>query len=117
MLGDRAQLIKTAMMLELSKEGKTLADLERALSSSTINKAAGVSLVDFGKLTELGKGILGALSSSSVAVGGLAGAGAYAGYLGNEDSNNLQLKKLREAQQYNQATNTLREDMQNPIVL
>lgn len=119
MLGDRAQLIKTAMMLELSKEGKTLYDLETELNIN-IEK---VALGDLGlgaailKGPDILKSLVNILGGSAVVGGGALGVGAYGSYLQNEDSTNKKLKKLQEIKQYQNATSALKTEMQNPITL
>jgi nucleoid DNA-binding protein len=111
-MNERAQIIKTAIMMELSKEGKTLQDIETELA-----KQAGMSLVDFGKFTELVKNIGGLGISSALVAGGTVGLGAYGAYRMNEDSNEKQLKKIKEQQQYLDATKSLQQNMQHPIQL
>jgi hypothetical protein len=115
-MNERAQLIKTAIALELSQSGKTLTDLENALNAGDINKSAS-ALFDVSKFPDMIKGIANLLGGGAVAGGLLGGTGAYGAYLMNEDSTNKQLKKLRERQQYLDATNNLKSDMQNPITL
>jgi|SRR5579859_3238092 hypothetical protein len=112
-MNERAQLIKQAMALELEKEGMRIEDLEAELTK----QAAGMSLLDFGKLTSLFGSGFNLAGATALGAGGLVGAGAYGGYLANEDSNNKQLKKMKEMQQYHDATNSLKEDMQHPITL
>ena len=112
-----AQSIKEAIALELSKEGKTLADLESALSTPLTEKSASGDLYSFIKGLEIFKTLGNIGAGTAVGLGGLAGAGAYGGYLANEDSTNQQLKRMKEIQQYQNATNTIKEDMNNPITL
>lgn len=117
MISKQAQMIKTAIEMELTKEGKTLSDLELALSSQLTEKSAGMSLVDWFKGLDIIKS-LGSLGGGSAVVGGgLVGAGAYSGYLANEDSTNQQMKRMKEIKQYQDATKTLQEDVNNPITL
>jgi hypothetical protein len=111
---NKAELIKEAISAELAKEGKTLLDLERALS-----KEAGGGGLFFSpeSFTNVGKGLLNLYGASALAVGALGGTGAYMGLRANEDSTNQQLKKIREKQQYEEATRSLIEHIKNPSTL
>jgi hypothetical protein len=112
-MNKQAQQIKTALMVELSKQGKTLQDFEQELSSDLNEKRAN-KLTDMingaGSATQLAGG-------SALLLGALGGGLGYAGYLANEDSTDLKLKKLREQQQYLEAARLLQAKMQNPQIV
>jgi hypothetical protein len=116
-MNERAQLIKTAIALELSKEGKTLLDLETALVSPDITKTASPTYADFMKWLDTIKASGALMGTSAVVGGGAVGAGAYGAYLANEDSDNKQLKKMKEIQQYAQARKQLQNNITNPITI
>ena len=116
-MNERAQLIKTAISQELEKAGMTLADLEQELTKSAGDKGGLNLLISPEKLLS----VIPALGNLGAATGGAAaavgGGGMYGAYLMNEDSNNKILKKMKERQQYLNATRSLKEDMANPLTL
>ena len=115
-MNERAELIKTAIMLELAKEGKTLQDLETSLA---MDKTAG-NLWQIPGIGDVVKGIQAAGTlgiSSALAGGALAGTGLYAAHLANEDSTNQQVKRMKEKQQYDEARRALIEKMQYPTTM
>jgi hypothetical protein len=119
-MNEQAQMIKTAIMLELAKEGKTLQDLENELATKGIDKV-GNSLVDklfgFDMMKSLGNTIFNLSGGTAVALGALGGTGLYSAYRGSEDSSEQQLKKIKEKIQYEEATKMLQDRMAHPDVL
>lgn len=115
-MNDRAQIVKTALMMELAKEGKTLVDFENELKGSIEKKAAGW-FIDPSKVTDIGKGLFNAYGASLAAAGMLGGTGLYAAHLMNEDSTNQQLKKQKERDQYLEAAKSLEGKIHHPNTL
>lgn len=110
-MNERAQMIKTGMMLELAKEGKTLQDLESELSKT------GATMWSAEALPNLVKSMFNLGGASALGLGMLGGTGLYAAYRANEDSTDQQLKKQREKQQYDEAATNIENRMKHPTVL
>lgn len=107
------QDIKNHLAVELQKQGATLADLEEAMQGAdSFQKIAenmekrGWSLVEpFKALVGTGK----ALGYGALGTGALGGAGLYAAYKANQDSNDKQLKMMQEAADYQNAMKSLHD--------
>lgn len=111
-MNERAEMIKTAIQLELAKEGKTLQDLEASLQ-----KSGAASLTNLGSWWDIIKSLGGVGLASGLALGAAGGTGVYAAHLANEDTTNQHLKKLKARQQYMEAEQSLKERMQNPTIM
>ena len=109
---NNAQLIKTALAVELAKQGKTLDDLETELRESSIQKNAAGPLDALGAAPGAVKGIgniAGLAGLTALLTGALAGTTGYAAYQANDDSTEKQVKKLQEQQQYLEAAKMLKQ--------
>jgi hypothetical protein len=103
-----AQDIKSVLEAELVKKGSSLEEFEAQLRQrpDSVEKLAMDPLGVFKNLATAG----GALT---IGGGALAGTGLYAAYLANQNSDNKVLKKMKEQQQYEEATKSLQAAMQN----
>ncbi|CAK0773813.1 conserved hypothetical protein [Gammaproteobacteria bacterium] len=108
--------IKMAFAQELEKTGHTIEDLEVALKNNANIKTAGASAALAG-LAKATPGLLNLGGLVSIGTGALGGAGIYAGYKANENSNEKILKKMKERQQYIEATKALQAALQNQQAL
>jgi hypothetical protein len=118
-MNDRAQLVKTALMIELAKSGKSLADFEDHLGGKLQKTAGGAADLAWWttNIPNALKNTFNAYGASLAGVGMLAGTGLYAGHLANEDSTNQQLKKQRERDQYLEAAKSLQGKVEHPNTL
>ena len=104
---NNAALIKAALRLELEKQGASLEDFEKTLSTSSLHKTAAGWLIDSKLISDMGKGLLNASGLTAVGVGGLAGYGGYKAYKGIQDTDSQSAKMDSEKQQYIDATRSL----------
>jgi hypothetical protein len=116
---DRAKLIKEALTSELEKQGSSLQELESILSNPEAMEKMALPniMVGIEKFPDM---LLHLLQSAGFGAAGIGAAGGLAGYMaykGNADSTDQQLKKLREKQQYIDATQALKDNLHSPITI
>ena len=113
-MNEKAASIKQALMVELSKQGHTLQDLESAMLKHAEDGGMGIGSGVNKAVTAL-PSFLNLAGGSAIGLGSLLGLAGYAAYRANDDSTQKKLKKMQEAEQYNNATKALQTNLARNI--
>ena len=104
-----AQDIKSVLEDTLTKQGSSLSEFELSLKKDASLHKQAVDPLSFAK------SLFSAMGAASVGAGALTGAGLYGAYKANQDSSDKIMKKLKEKQQYEDATRSLQAAMSNQM--